>query len=159
MRGKLVEDLLYKQVVKAKKWSSAPGTLYNGSASSVTGNGIDTRGCDEINFIINVDTVEGSGTLDVSIVHSTTDDPSAATVVSGNASPSDTASTAATFTQITSSNDDQLHIGSIVAKNFHRYMWARCLVVGASANFGIIAVKGKCDIDEQSNSPVFDLNY
>lgn len=159
MRGKIVEDLLYDQVVAAGKYSSAPGTLYNGQLSSISNNGIDTRNCDEINFIINAGTVHTSGTLDVSIVENTTNDPSTATLVSGNASPSDTASTAATFTQITPSNDEALHIGSIKCKNFKRYMWARHLVAGASANFGIIAVLGKCDRDPQSNSPVFDLNY
>lgn len=159
MRGKLVEDLLYQQAVKAKKWSSAPGTLYNGQAVSVSMNGIDTRDCDDINFVVNVDTVEGSGTLDVGIYHSNTNDPSTASIVSGNASPSDTASTKAQFTRVTSANDDALHIGSIRASNFYRYMWAATRVLGASANFGVVAVLGKCDRDPQSQTAVFDLNY
>jgi hypothetical protein len=159
MRGKLIEDLLYVQAVSSGKYSSAPGTQYNGVAQTVTGNGIDTRECDEINFVINVGEVNGGGTLDVSIVHAATNDPDDATLVSGSASPSDTASTGATFTQITAANDNQLHTASLKAKEFKRYMWVRSRVAGASANFGVIAVKGKCDSDPQTNSPVFDLNY
>jgi hypothetical protein len=159
MRGKLIEDLLYTQVVAAGKYSSAPGTQYNGVAQTITGNGIDTRECDEINFIINVGVMHGAGTLDVAIMDSATDDPDDATLITGNASPSDTASTSAAFTQITAANDNGLHTASIKAKEFKRYMWARTRVAGASANFGIIAVKGKCDRDPQTNSPVFDLNY
>ena len=159
MRGKLIEDLLYVQAVAGGRYSSAPGKVYNGSVSTVTGNGIDTRDCDEINFIINAGLAEGSGTLDVAIVQNTTDVPSTATLITGNASPNDTAATAARFTQISSANDQQLHTASIKAKNFNRYMWARTLVSAASVNFGIIAVKGKCDRDPQTNAPVFDLNY
>jgi len=157
MRGKLIEDLLYVQAIAAGKYSSAPGTVYNGQASSISNNGIDTQGCDEINFVINVGEV--SGTLDVAIYESATNNPAVATAVSGYASPNDTAATAARFTQITPANDNALHNGSIKAKNFKRYLWAQTRVAGASANFGIIAVKGKCDRDPQTNSPVFDLNY
>ena len=159
MRGKLIEDLLYVQGLSSAERSSAPGTIYNGQLSSISNNGIDTQDCDEINFIINVGTVHGGGTLDVAIVQNTTNNPATATLITGNASPNDTAATAARFTQITPANDEQIHTASIKANNFNRYMWARTLVAGASANFGIIAVKGKCDRDPQSNSPVFDLNY
>ena len=161
MRGKLIEDLLYvRAVVPARR--SVPGTLFNGSAVSVSNNGIDTRDCDEINFVVNAGAFEGAAgrvTVDIDIFESNSNIPSGATLISGSASPSDTASTAASFTQITEANDQQLHTGSIKAKNFKRYMWAKTMQEGATSNFSILAILGKCDRDPQANDPVFDLNY
>ncbi len=157
-RGKIVEDLRYNQVVPAVT-SAVAATLYNGSAISVSNNGIDTRPYDEINFIINTGTFVGAAALNCSIMHSATNNPSTATLVSGNASPNDTASTAATFTQVTTANDAQIHNGSIRCSNFNRYMWLRSNQNAHTVPFSALAVLGKGDSDPASNSPVFDLNY
>lgn len=156
-KGKIVEDLKYEFAVSSAQ-SAVAATLYNGSAISVSNNGIDTRPYDEINFVINAGIFVGAAELDVSIVGNTIDNPLTATLISGNGSPID-ASVDATFDQISVSNDAQIHLGSIKCKNFNRYMWVRTSQNAHTTNFGVLAILGKGDSDPGSNSPVFDLNY
>ncbi len=159
MRGKLVEDLKYVLAISPALRNTA-ATLYNGSAVSVSNNGIDTRDYDEINFVANLGTFVGAPALDLVIVGSSTDNPSGASIVSGNASPSDTASTNAAFTTSTTANDAQLRVGSIKCEQFNRYMWVRSAQAAATTYYGVTAVLGKGDRDPSSNLTVeFDLNY
>ncbi len=155
-RGKLIEDVLNQQCFQPAQRTTAV-TLYNGSAVAVTGNGIDTRQCDEIVFVLNAGTFLGAAALNASVVQSNTDDPATATLVSGSASPSDT-TTNATFTQITVANDAALHQGSIKSMNFNRYMWLRTYQTAVTTNYSATAHLGRCDRDPQTNSPVFDIN-
>lgn len=154
--GKLIEDLQYVQAVPPALRNTV-ATLYNGEALSVSNNGIDTRPCDEINFVVNAGEFVGVPVLDLVIVQSNTNNPATATLITGRTTL-DVAGTAA-FTTITAATDSQLHNGSLKAKNFNRYMWVRSHQAAATTYYGVIAVKGKCDRDPQSNSPVFDLNY
>lgn len=159
MRGKLIEDVVTLQVFEPAQRVTAV-TLYNGNQVATTGNGIDTRDCDEIVFVLNAGTFVGA-TLEADIVQSNTDDPSGATLVSGNASPNDTANTNASFTNVTIANDRQLHTLSIKSKNFNRYMWLRTYLQAGTAPYSAIAELGKCDRDPdaQASTPVVDLNY
>lgn len=153
-RGKLVEDVLNQQVFAPAERTTAT-TLYNGSAVSVTGNGIDTRNCDEIVFKINAGTVYA--TLNADVVASNTDDPSGATLVNGQLNPNDSTGNA-TFTAITTANDNAIHQGSIKCKNFPRYMWLRTYQTAVTTQYSAQASLGRCDRDPQANSPVFDIN-
>ena len=155
-RGKLIEDVLNQQVVVPAQRVTAI-TLYNGSAVAVTGNGIDTRDCDEIVFIINAGEFLGAAAMNAAVVHSATNDPDDSALVSGSASATDT-TTNANFTQITAANDNALHQASIKCKNFHRYMWLRTYQTAVTTFFSATAHQGRCDRDPQSNSPVFDIN-
>ena len=155
-RGKLIEDVLNQQVFAPAQRTTAV-TLYNGSLVAVTGNGIDTRDCDEIVFVINAGEFLGAAAMNAAIVESATDNPAAATLVSGSASPTDT-TTNATFTQITAANDNALHQASVKCKNFHRYMWLRTYQTAVTTFYSAAAQQGRCDRDPQTNSPVFDIN-
>jgi len=159
MRGKLIEDLKYVQAV-APALRNTAATLYNGSAVSVSNNGIDTRDYDQINFLINAGTFVGAPAVDLVIMHNTVNNPASASIVSGNASPSDTASTNAAFTELTTSNDAQLHTGSINCSQFNRYMWVRSSQAAATSYYSSVAVLGKGDRNPSTTPvPVFDLNY
>ena len=155
-RGKLIEDVLNQQVVVPAQRVTAV-TLYNGSAVAVTGNGIDTRDCDEIVFIINAGEFLGAAAMNASVVHSTTDDPDNATLVSGSSSANDS-TVNANFSTINADNDNALHQGSIKCKNFHRYMWLRTYQTAVTTLFSATAHQGRCDRDPQTNSPIFDIN-
>lgn len=159
MRGKLIEDLKYVQAVPPALRNTA-ATLYNGSALSISNNGIDTRDYDQINFLVNAGEFVGVPAVDLVIMHSNTDNPSTASIVSGNASPDDTGDTEAAFTEITAANDSQLHTGSINCSQFNRYMWVRSAQAAATSYYGSVAVLGKGDRDPSTTPvPVFDLNY
>jgi len=153
-RGKLIEDVLNVQVFAPDERTAAT-TLYNGSAVSVTGNGIDTRDCDEIVFKINAGDV--NATLNADVVASTTDDPSGATLVTGRQTTNDTVSNAS-FTAITTANDNAIHQASIKCKNQNRYFWLRTYQTAVTTQYSAEASLGRCDRDPQANSPVFDIN-
>lgn len=155
-RGKLIEDVLNVQGFEPAQRVTAV-TLYNGNAVATTGNGIDTRDCDEIVFIINAGEFLGAANLAASVVHSNTDDPATATLVAGRGSPNDTAQNA-NFNAITVANDRQLHQASIKCKNFNRYMWLRTYQTAVTTFYSSTAHLGRCDRDPQANSPVFDIN-
>jgi len=153
-RGKLIEDVLNVQCFEPGLRTTAV-TLYNGNGVATTGNGIDTRDCDEIVFIINAGLVNAN--LEADVVHSNTDNPATATLVAGQGSPNDIADNS-NFNAITVANDRQLHQGSIKCKNFNRYMWLRTYQTAITANYSATAHLGRCDRDPQANNPVFDLN-
>jgi len=158
MRGKLIEDLLFEQCVAPAVRTTAV-TLYNGSLISVSGNGINTSECDEINFVINAGTFVGAATLNADVIGSNTNDPSVnAALLSGRTSPNDAAGNA-TFTTITTANDARRHAASIKSKNFPKWMWLRTYQTADTTNYSALAIKGKCDRNPQINNPVFDLNY
>jgi len=155
-RGKLIEDVLNYRVVVPDERTTAV-TLYNGSLVAVTGNGIDTRNCDEIVFVINAGDFPGAAAMNASVMHSATDDPDDATLVSGSSSPSDS-TVSANFSTINADNDNALHQGSIKCSNLHRYMWLRTYQTAVTTNYSAIAKLGRCDRNPQANSPVFDIN-
>jgi hypothetical protein len=146
--GKLVEAVKYQQLFESGERTSN-ATLFNGVAStSQTGYGIDTRDYDEVNIVINAGLFETSASLASSIYECATDDPSSATAV-----------TSATFTAITTANDEQLHIASIRCMGTKRYLFLRTVQTGSSTSrYGAVSVLGKADAPPASNSPVFDLN-
>ncbi len=153
-RGKLIEDVLNQQVFAPGLRTTAV-TLYNGSGIAVTGNGIDTRRCDEIVFIINAGLVHAALAADV--IASNTDNPATGVLVNGQLNPNDSTGNA-TFTAIGLTNDNAIHQGTIKCKNFARYMWLRTYQTAVTANYSATAHLGRCDRDPQSNSPVFDIN-
>lgn len=135
---------------------TASTTLYNGSAVSVTGNGFDCVGHDECTFWVNAGTMYSTSALDISIVGSSSNDPSGATVVSKNNTAG--TSTPATFTQITSgSNSTQL--GSVKTKMAPRYLWVRSYQGSATVNFSAGYIAGKSDTLPQGQTYTFDIGY
>ncbi len=146
MGAKLIEILTLIIAVIAQSSSSA-ATLFNGVSSGGT-NGIDTRDSDEVVFLVNVGTIATSGTLDVTIYESDTNDSSTATAITG-----------AVFTQFTPANDLAQYCGSIKCKNYKRYLWVRSVQSAHAIVFSASAVLGKGDRGPISNSPVFDLNH
>jgi len=158
MRDKTSEQNLVVKAVDPVQ-SAVAATLYNGSAVSISNNGIDTKAFKSVMFSIHAGTFVGAAALDVAIVANTVDNPLTATLVSGHASPSNTADTDAEFTQITIANDAQVHTAAIQCENFNRYMWVRSYQNAHTVNFEAIAILGNSDRSPQDNSLVFDLNY
>jgi len=149
-RGKLVEDLKVAQLVEPADRATDATTLYNGAAATAaSGTGLDTRDYDEVVFVINAGTFTGDAQETCAVYHSATDDSTAATLVTG-----------ASFTAITTSNDKKLHIGSVICKNDHRYMWLRSVssMSTGTSRFGAMAILGKSTGTPVTNSEVFDVD-
>ena len=127
--------------------SSSAATLFNGVSSGGT-NGIDTRGQDEITILANVGTIATSGTLDLTIVQSDTNDSSTATAITG-----------AVFTQFTPANDLAIYTGSIKCKNYKRYMWVKSIQSAHAIVFSASVVMGLSDRLPNANNPVFNLDH
>lgn len=145
--GKLIHAVKYLQAAAARL-SASNETLYNGVAvTAAAGTGIDSRGYDEINIVLNAGTFEGAANLAASVVESDTDDSTAATAV-----------TSASFTAITTANDEAIHTASIRCMGTKRYLWLKTVQTGsATSRYSALAILGKEDVAPSDNSPVFDL--
>jgi len=143
---KIIEVMKIIAAVIAQTSSSAE-TLYNGVSSGGT-NGIDTREHDELVVEVNVGAIATSGTLDLTLVESDSNDSSTATAVTG-----------AVFTQFTPANDNALYSGSVKCKNYKRYFWVKSVQTAHAIVFGASVVMGQSNRLPNANSPVFDLNH
>lgn len=145
--GKLIEDVKTVQVQKPVSTTTA-ATLFNGAAAG-SASGIDGSVFEEIVIVLNVGQVTGNGTLDVILMESTTDSAAAATAVTG-----------ASFTQITTANDNALYVGSALNKYLSRYLFVRTVKGGTgSVDFAITAQESRQTTVavSQSNTVAFDI--
>jgi hypothetical protein len=142
---KLNEQLKLGIAVEAKDYRSA-GSLYNGVASA-SNTYIDTTGKESLLIMINAGVIGAGNTLDVLLKASSVDDPAAATAISG-----------AAFTQLTPSNDQQLHCAELNTAERKPYIWVETFKTGTgSCNVGITYAL-QSSKQPESNSPVFDLD-
>lgn len=155
MLGQLIENVKYDQVI-APVQSATEATLYNGSAITVSNNGIDCKDFDEVNFILNAGTFVGSAALDIAIVESDTNNPSTATAISGKNSAQSTVSAA--FTQVTTANDNSVLTGSLFTRNRKRYLWARSYQNAATCVFSVLASKNS-NSAPVSQTVDFDIQF
>lgn len=122
------------------------------SAASTDGTYVDTYGYEEALIIFNAGLAAGAAESDVTIRQSANSDGSSSTVITG-----------ATFTQITTANDNTIYVGRIDLKQgavTSRYIGARN--VGDGANAVVIAVtilmsSFKYPPVTQANTTVFDI--
>jgi len=143
---KIIEFIKIVVAVIAQTSSSAE-TLYNGVSSGGT-NGIDTREYDELVVEVNIGAIATSGTLDLTLVESDTNDSSTATAVTG-----------AVFTQFTPANDNALYSGSVKCKNYKRFCWVKSVQSAHAIVFGASFIMGHSNRLSTINSLVFDLNH
>lgn len=153
--NKIIEGIKIQKVI-SPTGGTASTCLYNGSAVSVSNNGIDTFGYDEIVFVVNYGTAYTGSSLDCSIMAASTNNPASASVVA-LLNDSGT-STNATFTAFgTTSNT--IKNATIKCSNASRYQWLRTYQGSVTVNFSAVAILGKCKEEPISNSPEFEIGF
>ena len=154
MGSKLIEDVKIQQAIYPTG-GTASTCLYNGSAVSVSNNGIDTLGYDEIIFTLSYGTAYTGSVLNAYVVGATTNNPSGATTVT---LLDDTgASATATFTGLTTTSD-QIQKATIKANNANRYLWLKTYQDSVTVNFSAVAIL-KATSMPVNNSPVFEIGF
>lgn len=123
------------------------GTTYNGVADA-SGIGIDTKDYNEALVVLNMGATTSNGTVDVTVRSDT--------VNSANASSSDAIS-GATFTQITTDNDNACYVGNINLRDVGRYLFVKSVVANQNADFGISVILSKADSVPTSQTLTFDV--
>lgn len=114
MFGKLVENIKYKSLFEPDARTTAT-TYYNGyTVTDQSGTGIDVIDYNDAVFTLNVGTNGAGGSFDAEIVGANDDDPSSAVSV-----------TDADFGSISTTSDDQIHIGSLDVSGSFRYLWLK----------------------------------
>lgn len=129
--GKTAEGILITAAMLSERIGAAT-IYYNGQPyTNASGYGFDTQPFEDCMIEINVGTVQGAvATLINAVYESATDDPSAATALSG-----------AEFTDITTANDEQVRRGAIECRDTKRYLFLKTetqgtpLTVDFSANW------------------------
>ena len=163
-RGKLCESIATFPMFPARVINSNT-VFYNGGPwTNAASNGIDTIGFDSCEFVLNIGTVLGAGSsIANSLYESATDDPTAATLITG-----------AAFTTVRTGDDTAAagwaltttvccQRGSVSMENRHRYLF---LKTETSSNTGCvptvymsaIAILGKSDSQATPENLVFDLD-
>lgn len=142
--GKLVEDVKFEQVMESRQITAAE-TKYNG-ATSASASGVDTLDADEAVFMLNAGVFNGDGTVDAKVLGASTDAAGSASAISD-----------ATFTQITSSNDEARHVASVKCQGTARYLFLRTVKGGTGSVHLGASVALKSREHPVSNSAVFDV--
>ena len=145
-RLKTTEAIKITQLTKPQQIVGAC-TLYNGLASAEA-SGLDTVDCDDVVFVVNVGDIGSGATLDVTIMGSETDDASAASAITDGA-----------FDQITNTTTATMRVGSLLSKNYNRYLFARAVAATGTVNFAITALRGQQNDGVQDNSDDFDIGH
>lgn len=144
--SKIVENVYVKQAMAPERITGSD-TLYNGATN---GSGIDVQDFDDAMVVVDVGEIQGSATLDVAVYENDSDDYSTATLVTG-----------ASFTQMTASNDEQLHIGAVDVGATERYLFVRMVPSGATIDVGaqVYLSKGTKErpLTQDNSMPVFDV--
>ena len=134
MSIKTYEQLTFTAAFLSERLGSAT-VYYNGqSITSASGYGFDTREFDDCICSLNVGTVTGAiATLVNDVYECDTDDPSAATALSGG-----------NFPDINADNDERLIHGSILCKDTKRFLFLRTEAQGEplTADFGSTWIGG-----------------
>lgn len=133
--GKTAESIAITAAFLSERIGSAT-VFYNGAPiTNASGYGFDTQSYDDCMCVINAGTIQGAvATLLNSVLESDTDDPSAATAVSG-----------ASFTSLTQSTDEKLQTASIACKDTKRYLFLKTETQGAplTVDFGAVWIGGQ----------------
>lgn len=148
--GKLAEAIKFETAFYPERLGSAT-IFYNGNPYTNTAVMIDTRDYDDVTWIIANGTIDGPlVTLTNSIYESDTNDPTAATLLTGSA-----------FTTITNSTtDNSAQEAHIRCKNYKRYQCLYTEIQGATAftvDFAAAAILGTPDKQAVSKTLQFDL--
>jgi hypothetical protein len=134
MSIKTYEQLTFTAAFLSERLGSAT-VYYNGqSITSASGYGFDTREFDDCICSLNVGTVVGAiATLVNDVYECDTDDPSAATALSGG-----------NFPDIVSTTDERLVHGSILCKDTKRFLFLRTETQGEplTVDFGATWIGG-----------------
>lgn len=152
--GKIAEGLKVVHAFRPERLTGAT-VYYNGQATtSQSGVMIDTKGYDEALIVLGVGTMAGSGaSLLNSVYESATDNPQAATLITG-----------ASFTGRNTGNDDPSTTpeGSFLIKNYKRYI---ALVTETqngtqtcTVDFSAVVILGKPQTEPVSKTLEIDLD-
>jgi hypothetical protein len=163
-RGKLSESIVTMPMFPARVINSNT-VFYNGAPwTNAASYGIDTLGYDSCEFVLNIGSMAGAGaSIANSLYESLTDDPTAATLISG-----------AAFNTIKTGDDTVAagwalaatvgcQKGAVYAKSHHRYLFLKTEV---TSNTGCVptvymsgvAILGKSDEQATPETLIFDLN-
>jgi hypothetical protein len=147
--GKTVEAVKCVQAMAAERIGAA--TVYYNGQSITTGSGIgfDSQGFDDAVCVVNIGTVLGAvATVKNAIYESDTDDPTAATALTG-----------ADFTDAVTTNDEAIQIGSVQCRDTKRYLFLKTETQGAPLTVDMSAtwIGGKPDSQATDHTVVFDV--
>lgn len=107
------ENCKFASAIKPQTDITTAGTTYNGAAAA-SSTYIDILGYDGATIVLDTGTFGGNGTATVTIVTGSTDDPAAATAVTG-----------AAFTAVDTSNDETQYTGYVLTNKYDRYLWVK----------------------------------
>lgn len=137
MQGALTEHV--KAAIGIKADAHAAGTI--------TGTGVDTTGFSELMVVVNAGTFAATATVDITLEESDASGSGYA-AISG-----------AAFTQLTTSNDDNIYVARVRLGGRDKYVRAVAVVANAAADFAVDFLLGepyKVPVS-QINSVVFSL--
>lgn len=150
--GKTAEGVLITAAMLSER-IGAITVYYNGQSITFgPGHGFDTQPFDDVMCAINVGTMQGAlATLCNSILESATDDPTAATAVSG-----------ASFDDVNESSDEQVRRGAIVCRDTKRYLFLKTEVKAAATttptvDFGAVWIGGQAREQATNHNLEFDV--
>lgn len=147
--GKTAEGVLITAAMLSERIGS-PTIYYNGAPiTNASGYGFDTQPFDDVICALNIGTVLGPlCTVKNSILHSTTDDPSAATLITG-----------ASFTDVNSTSDERIKRGSVLCKDQHRYFFLKTEIQGTpiTVDFGAMWIAGHARSEATAHPLEFDV--
>jgi hypothetical protein len=147
-KGKTAEGILVTAAMLSERIGSAT-VYYNGQSITFgAGIGFDTQPYEDCMCVLNVGTVLGPlCTLSNSILESDTDDPTAASAVSGGS-----------FDDVTTTSDEAIKRGAIVCRDTKRYLFLKTDVKGSpiTVDFGAIWIGGK--LREQPPEQVLEFD-
>jgi hypothetical protein len=147
--GKTAEGILITAAMLSERIGSAT-VYYNGQSITFgSGHGFDTQPYDDCMCAINVGTILGPlATLINAIYESATDDPTAATALSGGS-----------FTSVTQTTDESVRRGAIMCKDTKRYLFLRTEAQGSpiTIDFGAVWIGGQARTEPTAQALEFDV--
>jgi len=147
--GKTVEAIKIVSGMLSERIGAAT-IYYNGAPyTNASGYGFDSQPFEDCVCAINIGTILGSlATLKNSIYESDTDDPSAASAISG-----------ADFDDATPSTDEAHRVGAIQCRDTKRYLFLVTEAQGTpiTIDFGATWIGGKPDAQATDHTVVFDV--
>ena len=132
------------QLVAADAYTAE--TYYNGVADA-SGIGVDVSGYNEALVIINSGTATGTNTVTLVSNSVNTTAPSNWDAISG-----------ASFTVVTSANDDAVQVARLNVGGDKKYLAVKTVVATNACDFGVVAVLNKAQsVPTGANTVVFDV--
>lgn len=111
------------------------------AVSTVTGSAIDTRGFDEILYVVNAGTFTATGDATITITECDTSGGTYAAI------------TGAAFSEIAAASDDTVYVGRVKCSNTERYHKVVCVVADDTVDLGVVGILVKHD-----KGPVTQVN-